>query len=88
MFVINQYLLVVLTLARLEEEIFNVSSVYCSRAISYPDDLLIPKLRTFIARVMLCHGHLLHKWEVSGLGNIPREGAAMIVYHHGVIIFT
>ena len=53
--------------------------------ISYPDALLIPRLRTFIARVLLCHGHLLHKVAVSGLEHIPREGPAMLVYHHGAI---
>ena len=53
--------------------------------ISYPTASLIPHLRTIIAKVMLCHGHLLHKWRVSGLDDIPMFGPAMIVYHHGAI---
>jgi 1-acyl-sn-glycerol-3-phosphate acyltransferase len=27
----------------------------------------------------------MHKWKISGLDHIPREGAAVIAYHHGVI---
>ena len=60
-------------------------SFICFRFISYPDALLIPRLRTLAARVLLCHGHLLHKVAVSGLEHIPREGPAMLVYHHGAI---
>ena len=37
------------------------------RLFCYPKEKLIPILRYTVAKLVLAHGHLLHKWKLSGI---------------------
>ena len=54
-----------------------------ARYTDYPLARLVPRLRTIVAKVLLTHGSLVHKWRLEGGGSIPRRGGALLVYYHG-----
>ncbi|KAL8597869.1 hypothetical protein ACOMHN_061402 [Nucella lapillus] len=42
-------------------------------------------MRKTVAAIWACHGQIYHGYQIEGLDNIPDQGAALIVYYHGVV---
>merc|ERR1711974_305576 len=43
------------------------------------------RVRRAVCKVILCHGRLIHKWQLQGSDLIPKAGPCLLVYHHGTM---